>query len=153
MLHNRLLKRRKNTSRCKAKNQDFSIKLLLSLMIRKFFFLSTIKNTIKHTILLCLMVLYSTFSYGSHAAGMDITYQCISGSSSSSGVEVIVTINTDLYGNEITWTITNSIGVVVASGGPYAFGVNTYIDTVCVPTGTFNFNWYFFRTNFWDITP
>ena len=66
--------------------------------------IKSMTNTLKHAILLCLMVLYSTFSYATHAAGMDITYECVGGSSSSSGVQVTVTINTDLYGNEITWT-------------------------------------------------
>ena len=111
-------------------------------MIKKFSFLISITNTFKHTLLVCLMALYSTFSYGTHAAGMDITYECVGGTGGSSGVEITVTINTDYYGNEITWTITNSSGVVVASGGPYALGANTYIVTACVPIGTLNFNWY-----------
>ena len=111
-------------------------------MIKKFSFLISITNTFKHTLLVCLMALYSAFSYGTHAAGMDITYECVGGTGGSSGVEITVTINTDYYGNEITWTITNSSGVVVASGGPYTLGANTYIVTACVPIGTLNFNWY-----------
>ena len=71
-------------------------------MIKKFSFLISMINTLKHDILLCLMALYSAFSYGTHAAGMDITYECVGGSSSSSGVQVTVTINTDLFGNEMT---------------------------------------------------
>ena len=34
-------------------------------------------KTIKYVILLSLMVLLSNFAYGSHAAGMDISYECI----------------------------------------------------------------------------
>ena len=61
-------------------------------------------NTIKYSTLLSLMVFYSTLSYGTHAAGMDITYECVGGSSSNSGVQVTVTINTDYFGNEIKMT-------------------------------------------------
>ena len=37
-------------------------------------------NTIRYAILLSLMVFYSTNSFASHAAGLDLTYQCIGGS-------------------------------------------------------------------------
>ena len=109
--------------------------------MKKFLFLISMTNPIRYATLLSLMMFLSNYAYGSHAAGLDLTYQCISGGSIS-GVQITVIINTDFWGNEITWTITDANGVVVASGGPYGFGVNTYTVTACVPTGTLNFNWY-----------
>ena len=99
-------------------------------------------NTFRYTFFVIMMVFYANFSHATHAAGMDITYQCIGNSGGSSGVEVTVTINTDYYGNEISWNITTSSGTIVASGGPYSTGANTYTITTCIPTGSLTFNWY-----------
>ena len=45
--------------------------------------------------------------------------------------EIIITILTDDYGDETTWTLTDSNSIEVASGGPY--GDNTeYIETIAV---------------------
>ncbi|MBC8265754.1 MAG: gliding motility-associated C-terminal domain-containing protein [Flavobacteriales bacterium] len=98
-------------------------------------------KTIKYSILLSLMVLYSSNSYATHAAGMDITYQCVGSAGGGSGVQITVTINTQSWGNEISWDITTSAGVVVASGSGYS-SWNSSTSTFCVPTGSLNFNMY-----------
>ena len=53
---------------------------------------------------------------------------------------ITVTINTQSWGDEISWEIT-SFGTVVASGGSYG-NYNTYITTECVPIGSLVFNMY-----------
>ncbi|PHI20399.1 hypothetical protein CEQ90_08035 [Lewinellaceae bacterium SD302] len=53
--------------------------------------------------------------------------------------EVVVAILTDNYPGETTWTITNSSGSVVASGGPYASSNTQYSETVCIVDGCFDF--------------
>ena len=73
-------------------------------MMKKFLFLMSMTNPIRYATLLSLMMFLSNYAYGSHAAGLDLTYQCISGGSIS-GVQITVIINTDFWGNEITWTI------------------------------------------------
>lgn len=52
--------------------------------------------------------------------------------------EVTITINTDNYGSETTWTLTNASGTVLASGGPYANN-STYTQTVCIVGGCYDF--------------
>ncbi len=56
--------------------------------------------------------------------------------------EVTVTILTDNYGSETTWTITSPSGSVIASGGPYTDGVNeTLTATATLPeNGCYNFD-------------
>ena len=87
------------------------------------------------------MVLLSNFAYGTHAAGMDITYQCVGSAGGGAGVQITVTINTGSWGNEVSWDITTSAGVVVASGSGYS-SWSSYSNTFCVPTGSLNFNMY-----------
>ncbi len=55
--------------------------------------------------------------------------------------EVTVTIVQDNYSSETTWTITNSSGTVVLSGGPYTDGNNgiTITETVCLVDGCYDF--------------
>lgn len=53
--------------------------------------------------------------------------------------DVLVTINTDLYGDETTWEITNDADEVVATGGPYDRGVATYEDEVFLEDGCYTF--------------
>ena len=96
---------------------------------------------IRYTFLVSLFITYSNLCYGTHAAGMDITYECVGTSGGGSGVQIVVTINTQSWGNEISWTITTSTGTVIASGGNYS-NWNTYTTTHCVPTGSLNFNMY-----------
>ncbi len=52
--------------------------------------------------------------------------------------EVTLSLNTDQYGSETTWSIVNAGGSTVASGGPY--GNNTsYTETACLPNGCYDF--------------
>lgn len=53
--------------------------------------------------------------------------------------EVVISILTDNYPGETTWTLTNSSGTVVASGGPYASSGTNYSQTVCVVDGCYDF--------------
>lgn len=49
---------------------------------------------------------------------------------------VTLVLNTDDYGAETTWTLTQSGGGVVATGGPYTTGLNEHIvEDICVQTG------------------
>lgn len=60
---------------------------------------------------------------------------------------VVVSVTTDIYGSEVSWSIEDSIsGLVYATGGPfpdvspYNAAAATHIDTVCLPVnGTFVF--------------
>ena len=51
----------------------------------------------------------------------------------TSGGDVTMTVVTDNYPAETTWTITDSEGVTVWSGGPYAATGTTYSETTCLP--------------------
>ena len=73
-------------------------------------------------ILLFSLISYS--GYSTHAAGMDISYQCISAGTVGTPTttligygSIVVDIQTVTWANEMSWTITNSAGVVVAQGG------------------------------------
>jgi len=55
-------------------------------------------NTIKYSTLLSLMVFYSTLSYGTHAAGMDISYECVSQGTTSDIYRVTVKFYRDCDG-------------------------------------------------------
>lgn len=51
----------------------------------------------------------------------------------------IVTINTDDYGTESTWSfLDQNTGAVIASGGPYADNA-TIVETLCLPTDCYDF--------------
>lgn len=52
--------------------------------------------------------------------------------------EVVVTINTDNYGSETTWTLLNSSGGTVGSGGPYANN-SSFTETFCLPDDCYEF--------------
>ncbi len=57
------------------------------------------------------------------------------------GHEVVVTINPDNYGAEITWFIENEAGDSVASGGPYTNGIVTpVLDTIMLCQGCYTFS-------------
>ena len=91
---------------------------------------------IRYTFLVSLFITYSNLCYGTHAAGMDITYECVGTSGGGSGVQIVVTINTQSWGNEISWTITTSTGTVIASGGSQAgenyYDYTTYNYDICI---------------------
>ena len=52
--------------------------------------------------------------------------------------EVTLTLVTDNYGSETTWTLTSASGQSVASGGPYGNNV-TVTETFCLPDGCYDF--------------
>ena len=78
--------------------------------------------------------------YATHAAGMDISYECVGSSGGGSGVSITITINTQAWGNEISWDITSG-GIIYASGSGYN-SYSTYTITACVPAGALVFNMY-----------
>ncbi|WP_024478892.1 hypothetical protein [Cellulophaga baltica] len=55
--------------------------------------------------------------------------------------DVVVTVNSDTYGSETTWEITDAFDVVVASGGPYAdvSGGETNVTDVYLEDGCYTF--------------
>ena len=55
------------------------------------------------------------------------------------GEDLTVTILTDEYPGETTWTVTDINGTVVASGGPYATTATEYVEQVCVGAGCYTF--------------
>lgn len=54
-------------------------------------------------------------------------------------VDVTVTINTDNYASETTWSITDGSGNSVASGGPYSTNNSTETATVCLDASGCNY--------------
>ncbi len=61
-----------------------------------------------------------------------VTFNSVSGDSF-----VTLILNTDNYGAETTWTLTENGGGTVATGGPYTTGVNEQIvQEICVESGT-----------------
>ncbi len=52
---------------------------------------------------------------------------------------ITVTINTDNYPGETTWTIKDANGTTILSGGPYSTAGSTFIDTVCAIDGCYDF--------------
>lgn len=61
--------------------------------------------------------------------------------SKNSGTSVTVTINTDNYGSETSWSLKDPSGSVVASGGPYTnvSGGETFTETVTLANGCHSF--------------
>jgi hypothetical protein len=55
------------------------------------------------------------------------------------GENVTLTLITDNYPGETTWTITDG-GVTYASGGPYGSTGTTYIEVACLNDGCYDFN-------------
>ena len=53
--------------------------------------------------------------------------------------DLTVTILTDNYPGETTWTVTDAAGTVVASGGPYDATATEYVQQVCVDAGCYTF--------------
>jgi len=56
-------------------------------------------------------------------------------------VEIVVSITTDDYGSETTWTVTQG-GTTFGSGGPYSNDTDGQIEekTLCLPAGCYQFN-------------
>ena len=53
------------------------------------------------------------------------------------GEDLTITILTDNYPGETTWTVTDVSGTVVASGGPYATAATEYVEQVCLDAGCY----------------
>ena len=59
------------------------------------------------------------------------------GSCILNGVDVVVTILTDNYPAETTWTVTDDGGATVISGGPYSTSGTTYTESACLGEGCY----------------
>ena len=46
-----------------------------------------------------------------------------------------LTLNTDFFGNESSWAVTDSTGVTLWAGDGYGFGSNTYVTSACITSG------------------
>ena len=68
-----------------------------------------------------------------------VTYNFDNAIETTSIVNMI--LNTDNFGNQCTWDITNSAGTIVYSGGPYENNV-TIQETFTLPIECYNFNLY-----------
>ena len=55
------------------------------------------------------------------------------------GEDLTVTILTDNYPAETTWSVTDGAGTVVASGGPYETAATEYVEQVCIDAGCYTF--------------
>jgi len=55
----------------------------------------------------------------------------------TSGGDVTMTVLTDEWPNETTWTIVDENGSTVLSGGPYSDQFTTYSETTCLPYGCY----------------
>ena len=57
------------------------------------------------------------------------------------GLDVLVEINTDCWGSEVTWSIEDSLGNTLVSGGPYAdvTGGEFITENICLSVGCYDF--------------
>ncbi|MDC0204595.1 hypothetical protein OAJ65_02240, partial [Flavobacteriales bacterium] len=94
---------------------------------------------IKHFLLIILFVSSSNIALATHAAGMDLTYECLTSDTVWSSCQVV--INTAAWGNECTWNITDNSGNIVISGGPYS-NYSSYTIDLCLNPGSYTFNWF-----------
>ena len=46
-----------------------------------------------------------------------------------------LTLNTDFFGNESSWAVTDSTGAILWAGDDYGFGANAYVSSACIPPG------------------
>ena len=80
-------------------------------------------------------------SLGSHAAGMDLTYEYLIADTVWTG-DYQVNISTGNFGPECSWNITdNNTGAIIASGSGYN-SFSNYNINICVPPGNYSFNWF-----------
>ncbi len=61
------------------------------------------------------------------------------GGSGCTDAVTTITINTDNYPGETTWTLRNAAGSTLASGGPYATLGATFTQELCLPAGCYDF--------------
>ena len=97
-----------------------------------------------------IIILLPKFSHATHAAGMDMSYECITAGTPGTPITTLVgngsisvDINTGIDANECSWTITNSIGTIVAQGGQGNVYNNnsSYYNVYCLSQGSYTFNW------------
>jgi gliding motility-associated-like protein len=117
-------------------------------MKRIFLLFSRYQNARKNLVFLLVFfmsIFFSTETFASHAAGMDITYKFVGyGAGTNTGREVTVTVNTDLYPEEMFWTIEDAVGNVFfeITSNTYTQSCHTYTHTVCLPFDVpLQFNW------------
>lgn len=53
--------------------------------------------------------------------------------------ELVVTINTDNYPGETTWTVKDASGQTLYSGGPYSSSNSSFTTDMCLPDGCYDF--------------
>jgi len=96
---------------------------------------------IKRLLLLFVLLVFSEDCFSSHAAGMDLTYECLTTDTVWTG-NYQVTISTQAWGDECSWNIiNNNTGAIVSSGNGYNSN-STYTINVCIPSGNYTFNWF-----------
>jgi len=55
---------------------------------------------------------------------------------------IILELNTGNWAEEISWSITDSLGAVLDSSDQVYLNFSNYIDTLCIPDGCYDFNMY-----------
>ena len=96
---------------------------------------------IKHFLLVILFVSFSNIVLATHAAGMDLTYECLTTDTVFTGNYQVI-ISTQNWGNECSWNIIDdNTGAIVASGNGYN-SYSAYTINVCIPPGNYTFNWF-----------
>ncbi len=73
-------------------------------------------NTIKYSTLLSMMVFYSTLSYGTHAAGMDISYECIGQGTNSDTYKITLKFYRDCTGINAPYSLAMTFSSSCGSG-------------------------------------
>ena len=73
----------------------------------------------------------------SSACNYDASATLDDGSCILNGVDVVVTILTDNYPAETTWTVSDDAGATVMSGGPYSTNATTYSESACLGEGCY----------------
>jgi|GEM_PF-357520 len=95
------------------------------------------------------------YNYGTGAFSTVFAFTSINGSATDDNIvnnststgyyvtggtnDVTLTLSTDCWGNEASWTVTNEGGNIVYSGGPYG-NLATFTIPMCLPDGCFDFN-------------
>ena len=90
--------------------------------------------------------LQGSFSSGSNLFNLN-TSLCLSGCQLN---EVVLQLNTGDWASEVSWSITNSLGILIDSTSQTYADSTTYYDTICLPNGCYNFNMYDTNGNGWQ---
>ena len=84
----------------------------------------------------------STGINGINPDGLPADNSLSSGFNATDGNPVIVDILTDCHANEISWTIRDSSGNVVKTGGGYSVGLQHIFEETCLDSGCYTFTIY-----------